>query len=295
MVPESKAVQLLEELGLTTLPINPFEIAITLDAPVKELDLGKSCEGFLVIESTNAFIGLNSQIKSDKRKSFTVAHELGHLCMDVALGKPQKIVCQASDIGSYKKGLREIEVRANKFASELLMPRNLVFDMIRGSELGWTGIDQLASAAMVSRTAAAQKFIQLTEEACALVVSQNRQLQWFKASPSFTLFFNSDSRGFMGQSIADKIFLGEEPEPNFEEVPASTWLRGRSSNLKDAVIQEWSLPLNSHGQVLTVLWDDTGISDDADEEDSDEEDEESAKIDPNWGWETPTFSKKRRR
>jgi len=80
MTPEVKARQLLEEVGIQSLPVDPFALAKTLDIKINELDLGNLCDGFLLVNGTDSLIGINSKIRSEERKNFTCAHEIGHYC-----------------------------------------------------------------------------------------------------------------------------------------------------------------------------------------------------------------------
>lgn len=49
MIPESKANELLTEVGITSLPVNPVALASSLGVEVKPLQMGKACEGFLLV------------------------------------------------------------------------------------------------------------------------------------------------------------------------------------------------------------------------------------------------------
>lgn len=213
--------------------------------------------------------------------------------MDVSGEPNQKIECQPVGMGSYSKGLPPIEVRANKFASELLLPKKLVSNLVLEQALGWDAIDGISSLADVSRTATARKFVELTDEACALVVSENGHVKWFVTSPSFGLRVDMDSRILHPGCPADLAFRERDIPNEFVEVLASAWTQVRSSQARNESIQEWSLPLNQYGQVLTLLWDDQGIGDD-DEEFVNADEDEQESFDPRYGWETPTFGRKKR-
>lgn len=293
MIPENRANQLLTEVGVTSLPVNPMALASNLGVEIKEMQLGRVCDGFLLVQDHQAFIGINSDILSAKRRSYTVAHEIGHLCMDVSGEPNQKIECQPIGIGSYSKALPLIEVRANKFASELLLPKGLVSNLILERSLGWNSIDEISDLADVSRTATARKFVELTDEACALVVSEGGQIKWFVASPSFGLKIDMDSRLLLPGCPADLAFKKSNFPNEFIQVPTSAWAVVKSMQIKNESIQEWSLPLNQYGQVLTLLWDDQGIGD-IDEEFISVDEDKSDDFDPRYGWETPTFGRKRR-
>jgi Zn-dependent peptidase ImmA (M78 family) len=291
MNPERAANDLLTEFDVLKLPINPFNLCATLDVEVAPLDLGETCDGFLLVQNYKARIGINSNIKSEKRRTFTIAHELGHLCLDVAGVSDKKIECEATGIDSFSRGLPEIEVRANRFASELLLPKGIVTDLVLNRGLSWNSIDEIAELASVSRTATARKFAQLTDEACAFVVSEKGVIKWFVSSSTFELKIDMAARILHPGGPADSATKGISFPNEFVEVPASSWVQS-SASIKEANLQEWSLPLNQYGQVLTLVWDDIGIGE-LDEDELESEGDEG-KFDPKYGWETPTFGRKRR-
>ena len=95
-------------------------------------------------------------------------------------------------------------------------------------------------------------------------------------------------QGFLyPDAIAHRAFKGATPPDCFQVVKADNWVSGKGAK-PHAEILEWSLPLNSYGQVLTLLYDEEGIRgwDQNDEIDDDNDDVE---------WEPPTFHKSKRK
>ena len=246
----------------------------------------------LRVDKEKSLIGINSRVQSHHRRKFTCAHELGHLCLDVGLDGTANFKCEGATIESYSKGLPQIEVRANEFASELLMPKKIVQNRIVEMELGWGSIKSLSEVADVSLTAAARKFLEHTEEACALIVSKDNKISWFSPSSDFQLRINMDLRVISPDSRVGKIFKGHKPTEDFEEVSALEWVHHGLAKPSD-VILECSLPMDSYGRVLTLLWDDQGIAETKMENDDLDYSEED--YDPQYGWETPTFHKSKRK
>lgn len=76
------------------------------------------------------------------------------------------------------------------------------------------------------------------------------------------------------------------PLDHFEDVKADNWVSGRGVKPYTEIL-EWSLPLNSYGQILTLLYDEEGISCWEEDDDMDEDEETE--------WEPPTFHKSRRK
>ncbi|MGM7634212.1 ImmA/IrrE family metallo-endopeptidase [Bacillus sp. Hm123] len=93
---------------------NPYEIAAAKNIYVIERDLHESIYGFYKYIRKNKFIFINSNIQQTL-KPFTCAHELGHSEMHPRVNTP---FLKANTLFTIDK----IEVEANKFAVELLLP-----------------------------------------------------------------------------------------------------------------------------------------------------------------------------
>jgi hypothetical protein len=281
----NEATGLLDELGINELPIVPVDICNKLQIHYSE-DILETIDGMLILDMSRNqnLICINSQINEQSRKNFTIAHELGHLCLHSFTQK--EFYCSSAVIESFKSTLNAIELSANEFASELLMPFFIYQPLVAKMEVDWDRIKELASLSKTSLQATAIRFIDLTQTACCLIISQSNNVIWFHRSKDFQPYVQMQSRLLSKDSIAYSIFRGAEPPDHFEDVKADNWLTGRGIN-KYTEILEWSLPLNSYGQVLTLLYDEEGIAG-WDEEDEGDEGQETE-------WEPPTFHKSKRK
>lgn len=119
------------ELEESDLPLNPFEFLIESGALYAFMDF-KDLEGFylLPINQEPAFIGINKN-KPIARQRFTAAHELCHHLKDN--------ITQKCKIGMTDS----IEVYANKFAAEFLMPRQLLFKELRKANISSSELDKI--------------------------------------------------------------------------------------------------------------------------------------------------------
>ncbi|MEU6765237.1 ImmA/IrrE family metallo-endopeptidase [Streptomyces sp. NPDC046853] len=120
------ANSLLEKHDVRDFPV-PIETIARVDGVIvtrKAFDGTQS--GFALRDGVNRIIGVNSAT-SPRRQRFTIAHELGHLCMHK--GKPLIVdhamrVDWRDDVSSL--GTNAEEMQANAFAAETLMPREMV-------------------------------------------------------------------------------------------------------------------------------------------------------------------------
>lgn len=106
--------------------IDPYIIAKSFDIEVRPADLDGSLSGFIIRdESGKVFIGVNER-DSERRRRFTVAHELGHYFLHdrnepFLDGPTGRFRIMARDDVS-REGTDPREIEANLFAAELLMP-----------------------------------------------------------------------------------------------------------------------------------------------------------------------------
>ncbi|MEN6320345.1 MAG: ImmA/IrrE family metallo-endopeptidase [Syntrophaceae bacterium] len=285
MIPQAEASSFLDELGIEELPIVPVEICRTLGIHYSEDHL-TGLDGLLILHpfTGHSIICVSNRITEQGRKHFTIAHELGHYCID-GLRKTE-FYCSSEVVESFKSTIDSMELRANEFAAELLMPQKIYQPLVKKLEPGWDAIKELSYKSQTSLTATAIRFIDLSDYACCLIVSRARKILWFHKSEEFRSYVQMDSRLVSKDTVAFNIYQGFTPADNFEDVKACKWLSGKGVYPHTEIL-EWSLPLNSYGHVLTLLYDEEGIAG-WDEEDYDNEDDE---VD----WEPPTFHKSKRK
>ena len=124
-----------EALGLNVWEddINPFSGKITRD---------------LLHGGTSGYSVIVNSIESQPRKRFTIAHEIAHFVLHA-----DELLKGDIEETLYRGGLSDrMEVQANKFAAEILMPLLLIERLI---EQGKTSIEELAYALEVSKSAMA--------------------------------------------------------------------------------------------------------------------------------------------
>lgn len=107
----NKARYILKGIGFKEPPVILSDVVNSLkeseNLKVKAWNLGNKVSGVLAIEGKSSYIGYNIN-QHQHRQRFTVAHEIGHLVLGHSRHSSNK-----SD---------SIEVEANNFAAELLMP-----------------------------------------------------------------------------------------------------------------------------------------------------------------------------
>jgi Zn-dependent peptidase ImmA (M78 family) len=144
---ERDAQQLLDQLRITGMPVDPIRIARALGIKVWTSDLEPNVAGVLVKKQGDAPEIYINAADHPNRQRFTVAHEVGHFFERALKGKadePLDFVDYRDDLSS--RGTDPAEMYANGFAAALLMPEACVREY-RGQGLD---ADSLASKLEVS-------------------------------------------------------------------------------------------------------------------------------------------------
>lgn len=117
--------ELLEEQGIASAPIPVERIAVALGATIRRSPLDESLSGMIYLKGRKPIIGVNSR-HHQNRQRFTIAHETAHLVLhrdtiieDVHVDRRFPVLMRDANSAT---GMEKIEIEANRFAAELLMP-----------------------------------------------------------------------------------------------------------------------------------------------------------------------------
>lgn len=116
------------------------------------------CDGTIRKVGANQFCIAISPFQNEQRKSFTIAHELGHLFLHMGYGTDQKL-WEIQDQTIYRRfGTSEQEYQANEFAAAFLMPMDIYKQKIDEYSVGdKVDISEVASFFNVSIPAASNR------------------------------------------------------------------------------------------------------------------------------------------
>ena len=153
------AKELLERLAVKSLPTPVERIAKSLEAQVRFAAFDDELSGMIYIKEGVPIIGINS-LHHPNRQRFTLAHELGHLelhrdMITSSVHVDKNFPALMRDTRS-AAGTEQIEIEANQFAAELLMPRALIEEVLAGKQFDIDDdgpIEELAKKFRVSRQA----------------------------------------------------------------------------------------------------------------------------------------------
>jgi Zn-dependent peptidase ImmA (M78 family) len=124
---EEMAEKILKESGCLEAPVNVKKCLNAHDIKLQEIELEDEVSGFFIIKDKKPHIGVNKR-QTEKRRRFTMAHELGHFILH---SKETPLFVDKTERALYRNlesSTGEIvkEREANSFAAALLMPRRLL-------------------------------------------------------------------------------------------------------------------------------------------------------------------------
>jgi len=254
---KQRAEALLAEEGITSLAVDPFNIAARHDIVVQaKPDVASGVSGMLLRHGNSFGILYASDIPNEGFQRFSVAHELGHYFLDGHLDHVlPKDGVHASHAGF--DSVDHYEQEADNFAVGLLMPAAPFKRLMCRSTLGLADIESAAETCKTSLTATAIRYVELTDDAVAIIVSTGGKidycimseamkslpdLSWLKRgspvpSNTETARFNADP---------SRVLRGERAD---EEIDVLDWLGGKRSS----IVTEEVVGLGRYGKTLTVL------------------------------------------
>ena len=169
--------------GLPRFPVDVAALAqdfsrqVFPDAPISMvggLNLSKGVEGMLMPRPDGSGewgIIYNESIRSEGRRNFTLAHELGHYLLHRSAHPGGSNAPTATWLIGIKCRNR-IEAEANTFASYLLMPLDDFRAQIKGRAIDIDVMTELAERYAVSLTAAILKWMTITDKRAMIVVGK---------------------------------------------------------------------------------------------------------------------------
>jgi hypothetical protein len=169
--------------GIVPIPVPVRDIALQLEIRAIESLAVRSLDGMLVLgdgdDEGSAIIFVN-ETQSGQRVRFTIGHELGHWLIPSHTLNQKNFACSKQQMRStevHKKTtpLERIEVEANIFSSELLLPeKEFKRDLRVLPEPCLSNIIKLSNTYDVSKLATARRFVTLNDHPCAIIQSHDR-------------------------------------------------------------------------------------------------------------------------
>ena len=244
---EGAAWRLTQDYCLDTPGPTPVE-DIAMDYGVVCLEaVLTGCLARLVRKGKRGIIRTKLGIREPGRRRFAVAHELGHWFLHEA--ESQYFVCTAEQMRDYKGS--PLEVEANIFASELLMPTALFRPIAENAAPTLESISSLADTFVTSLTATGIKFVDQNRHECVLVLSKDYRVAWSKQKGTRSGLRIEKGMALHQESLAQYV---AEPQGKLgpTAVPAEAWIAANWYE-RQIEVTEQSWTLDGYRSVLTLL------------------------------------------
>jgi Zn-dependent peptidase ImmA (M78 family) len=217
------AERLLQELGITEPnEIDLEAIAFHLGARVRYRKL-EGCEARIIGRDDAAIITIGQDC-SDRRKRFSLAHEIGHWTHH----KGQTLVCRVEDTVPQSK--LSPERVANNYAADLLMPRYLLGPAARVyPKLNFKTVSEIADIFRTSQSATAIRLVEAGHSPALLVCHSLKGRKWFARGPDVPLrWFPREDLD--ADSFAFGVLYGKRPDDAMpRKIDADAWFDRRDA------------------------------------------------------------------
>lgn len=189
--------------------------------------------------------------KCPERERFTIAHEMGHFVLH--RGQQQKFNCDKESVYSGIDTIRVIEREADDFASNLLMPGDLLREWISNQRIDLHVLSAIAERFQVSFEALCIRFIKFTSQRAILVYWDNGYVkyEWRSSSAVKTrakIRRNGDPSEPLPDTLAADATVAQEW--NGTEMSAAIWCPEEAQHMK---LREFKHSYTTRDRVLTLL------------------------------------------
>ena len=249
------AEKVVQERGITALPVDPIAIARDLGIEVRAKPT-QGVSGMLLRVGDAYGIVYATHIDNVGFQNFSVAHELGHYFLPGHIDA----VLAAGDVHESHAGFASgdrYELEADHFAAGLLMPGSLFTDAMRRVGDGLAAIENLAGLCQTSLTATAIRYTQCTRDPMAMVLSTGDRINYCFMSDALKEvdglnwirkreLLPKNTATFSFNEDADRVRRADRTENTSD---LQDWFGGRHS----IEISEEVIGLGSYERTLTVL------------------------------------------
>ena len=233
------------------LPDTPFGRGNAIKEPA-DLTWNAS-EGALVRNPDNESewgIFVSSKARPERRR-FTIAHELGHFILHRA--SQPSFLCDKESIYSGIDNLKQIEREADDFASNLLMPGDMLRDRIAGKRIDFHLIGDLAKEFGVSLESMSIRIVKYTEQRAMLVYWDHGFLkyQWPSGDARKTRV-RLRQTGAPQEPLTGTLAADDSIEQDWDGVDmlASVWCTSEADEIR---LRELKHTYTSGNRVLSLL------------------------------------------
>lgn len=199
------------------------------------------------------------------RRRFTIGHELGHFLLP--WHRQTTFKCTAENIadmsgGTKPSSVQHMEVEANAFASELLMPAAEFQRRLHGfAEPDIAQVVELSRLFDTSIEATARRFMNLSDYPVAFVFARNDTIRYWTKGPEFPYMLRVRNGHPLPLGCAARC--SGDGVADVEEVDSTTWLSNERGRPPDSILEQTLYQQDGYKVTLLYLED---LPDEEDEE-----------------------------
>ena len=259
----NRAKMLLTDIGFDEITEIPMDIFVAaLGATLIEESLPSS-DGKIIRGNTKTLIKVNSDIKFEERRRFTIAHEIGHLLLhdkldlEVHNETSNSLNWFNSAEQQAKKGIQEWE--ANDFASALLMPEDLIRQETFKKNFSPDLLKKLSYRFKTSLTSTIYRLLSLNIYPLFVVFIYNGNIKYWSKSANFWVRVpditklpppkNSVAEEYIAANY-DYVYSGNEKG---QLIDKSTWFELKDQE-DDSDFFEYCIPTKQYKTIISVVW-----------------------------------------
>lgn len=186
-----------------------------------------------------------------ERQRFTIAHELGHFILH--RGQQQSFNCDKQSVHTGIDTLRDIEREADDFASNLLMPGDLLRDWISSQRIDLHVLSAIAQRFQVSFEALCVRFIKFTSQRAILVYWDNGYVKYeWRSSSAVKTRARIRRNGEPAEPLTGTLASDASVEQEWDgaEMSAAIWCAEEAPHMK---LREFKHSYGKRDRVLTLL------------------------------------------
>jgi len=219
------------------------DLAMFRNVLVREGPLSGS-EGRLIRKKGRGIIHVREHLKPEGRKRFTIAHELGHWELHA---NQSQFLCDTDDMRDY--GRSPLEMEANHFAAELLMPTSHFREACASLDPCIATIKTLAEEFQTTLTSTAIRFADMSRHKVVIVWHKDDKVRWSYSDPKKQLPFVAAGRP--PPAFSSATLPGPDVAEGMDHYDEADWFPQLLWGKDD--IEEETLRMNVLNAGLTIL------------------------------------------
>jgi Zn-dependent peptidase ImmA (M78 family) len=278
--PEHLAAAVLRQIPDLPIPVPVEAIARALDiTEIRPLQTEGFEGGLITYPDKSEGIVLVNMHSQPRRQRFTVGHELGHFVNPWHKPKEgNQFLCTAEDMRRLTANKHDratvMEVEANRFAAELLLPKEpFRKDLRRLAGPDMEHILRLAEKYDISREATGRRYVELNDDTCAILFSHDGRLRYACRSRDFPYLDIRSGDPLPAASLSVQSRAGQGEISDWVEIDAGIWLTTDQARQHGIVLEQTLAQRDCFRMTLLTL-------------ETDEIDEDEEGLEASW---TPRF------